>query len=40
MEMKRWGKRWEWERSKEVAVFALDSKVEQEKPADVAGGNR
>lgn len=36
MEMKRWGIRWEWEkRSKEVAVFALDSKVEQEKPAVV-----
>ena len=38
MKMKRWrtrGTRWEWERSKEVAVFALDGKVEQEKPAVV-----
>ncbi len=35
MEMKRWGTRWKWERSKEVAVFAVDSKVEQEKPAVV-----
>jgi len=26
------GKRWEWERSKEVAVFVVDSKVEREKP--------
>lgn len=33
--MKRWGTRWEWERSKEVAVFAVDNKVEQEKPAVV-----
>ena len=30
--MKGWG-RWEWERSKEVVVFALDSKFEQEKTA-------
>jgi hypothetical protein len=35
MKMKGWGTRWEWERSKEVAVFAVDSKVEQEKPAVV-----
>ncbi len=35
MEMKRWGTRWKWERSKEVTVFALDSKVEQEKSAVV-----
>ncbi len=33
--MKRWGTRWEWERSKEVTVFAVDSKVEQEKPTVV-----
>ena len=33
--MKRWGTRWEWERSKKVAVFAVDSKVEQEKLAVV-----
>jgi len=35
MKMKGWGTRWEWERSKEVAVFAVDSKVEQEKPVVV-----
>ncbi len=35
MKMKRWGKHWEWERSKEVVVFAVDSQVEQEKPAVV-----
>ncbi len=36
MKMKRWGTRREWEkRSKEVAVFAVDGKVEQEKPAVV-----
>jgi len=35
MKMQGWGTRWEWERSKEVAVFALDSKVEQEKLAVV-----
>ncbi len=34
--MKGWGTRWEWEkRSKEVAVFTVDSKVEQEKPTVV-----
>jgi len=33
MKMKGWGTRWGWERSKEVAVFAVDNKVEQEKPA-------
>ena len=31
MKMKGWGTRWEWERSKEVAVFTLDSKVEHQK---------
>lgn len=35
MKMKEWGTHWEWERSKEVVVFAVDSKVEQEKPAVV-----
>jgi hypothetical protein len=35
MKMKGWGTRWEWERSKEIAVFAVDSKVEQEKPVVV-----
>ena len=32
MKRKGWGTGWEWERSKEVAVFAVDSKAEQEKP--------
>jgi len=31
MKMTGWGTRWEWERSKEVAVFAVDGRVEQEK---------
>lgn len=31
MKMKGWGTHWGWERSKEVAVFAVDNKVEQEK---------
>lgn len=31
MKMKGWGTHWEWERSKEVAVFAMDSKTEQGK---------
>lgn len=31
MKMKGWGTHWEWERGKEVAVFAVDNKVEQEK---------
>jgi len=35
MKMKGWGTRWEWERSKEVAVFAVDSRVEQQKPGVV-----
>jgi len=35
MKMKGWGIHWEWERSKEVAVFAVDSKVEQKKLAVV-----
>jgi len=35
MKMKAWGTHWEWERSKEVAVFAVDSRVEQEKPSVV-----
>jgi hypothetical protein len=35
MKVKGWGTRWEWERSKEVAVFAVDSKVEQKKLAVV-----
>ena len=35
MKIKGWGTRWEWERNKEVAIFAVDSKVEQVKPAVV-----
>ncbi len=35
MKMEGWGTRWEWERSEEVAVFTVDSRVEQEKPAVV-----
>ena len=35
MKLKGWGTHFEWERSKEVAVFAVDSKVEQEKLAVV-----
>lgn len=36
MKMKGWGKHWEWEeRSKAVAVFAIDSRVEQKKPTVV-----
>ncbi len=32
MKIEGWGTRWEWEKSNEVAVFTLDSKVEQIKP--------
>jgi len=35
MKMKGWGTHWKWERSKEVAIFAMSSKVEQEKLAVV-----
>ena len=31
MKMNCWGRRWKWERNKEVAVFAVDSKVGQKK---------
>jgi len=31
MKVKGWGTRWEWERSEEAVVFALHSKVGQEK---------
>lgn len=35
MKMTGWGTRWEWETSKEVAVFVADGEVEQEKPSVV-----
>ena len=35
MKTKGWGTHWEWERSKEVAVFAVCGKGEQEKPTVV-----
>ncbi len=35
MRIRGWGTRWEWEKSEEVAVFATDSNVGQEKSAVV-----
>ena len=35
MKMKGWGTHWKWERSKEVAIFAMSSKAKQEKLAVV-----